>query len=302
MVVQKVKAADRQGIITKLIPPLKKKYGSSQPKDDLGVLEALLFSICLENNSQERAVEVYESLHQSFHDLNEIRVSSISEIQAVFEGIEQPEWRAVRVRELLHYIFEKQYTFDMDFMLKKTLEQSEKILQQVSSLSPFVKHYGLMYSFGAHLFPLDDSLHNALQWLGLVEMGSNLADAEGQIKAAVRKSETAQIFHLLHELSTDTHYVDIFAQVRDEGAEEADLFSAHKRLAELFSDPASFRRKKPKAAAAKKAVEEEKPAAKSAAKKPAATAAPVDKKVAAPKKPATPPAAAAKKPVKKAKK
>ncbi len=302
MVVQKVKAADRQAIITKLIPPLKKKYGNSQPADHLGVLDALLFAICLENNTQGRASEVFESLHQSFHDLNEIRVSSISEIQSIFVETDQPEWRAVRVRELLHYIFEKQYSFDMDFMLKKTLEQSEKILQQVSSLSSFVKHYGLMHSFGAHLFPIDESLHKTLMWLGVVEMGCSLVDAEAQLKAAVRKSDSAQVFHLLHELANDPPYSDIFVQITEEGAEEPDLFAAHKRLGELFSDPSAFRRKKPKPAAAKKstpAVEAEaKKAAngKPAAKKPAAPKEVAEKKTAASKK------AVPKKPVKKSKK
>ncbi len=250
MVVQKVKAADRQAAIQKIVGVLKKRYGSTQPKEHLGVLDSLVFAVCLENNHVQSALEVRERLHNGFHDLNEIRVSSISEIQIIFEGTEQPEWRSVRIRELLHYIFEKQYNFDMDFMLKKTLEQAEKILQQVSSMSLFVKHYGLMSSFGAHVFPVDERLSNALVWLGLTEPDAKLEETEAAMKSAVRKTDTPQVFHLLHELACDPVLMEIFVHTPDETQEHPDLGIAHKHLQELLADPSGFKKQKAKAAAA----------------------------------------------------
>ena len=72
----KLKASDRQALFRKIVTVLKKKYGGSVPKDQRNVLETMLFACCLEDAQHEDAEAAYQNLLDSFHDLNEIRVSS----------------------------------------------------------------------------------------------------------------------------------------------------------------------------------------------------------------------------------
>ena len=112
---QRAKASDKQGIVKKLVATLKKRYkGQAPPKEDRPVLETLLFSACLENVSYPEGQAAYDRLHAAFHDLNEIRVSAISELTRAMEPLPDADIRAWRVRSTLHYVFEKNFSFEFE--------------------------------------------------------------------------------------------------------------------------------------------------------------------------------------------
>src|SRR5260370_34161880 len=106
------KSADKQEVCRKVTSLLKKVYSATPPKQDLPVLETLLYAVCLENSPPEQAGAVYAKLLNAFHDLNEVRVSSISELQPVFVDLSDPEWRAARADWALQYVFETNYALD----------------------------------------------------------------------------------------------------------------------------------------------------------------------------------------------
>src|SRR5262249_31326289 len=133
------KSADKQEVCRKVTSLLKKAYSATPYKQDLPVLETLLYAVCLENSSPERAGAIYARLLNAFHDLNEVRVSSISELQPTFEELTDPEWRAARVKNALQYVFETNYAFDFESLRRKTAELAAKQLSKIPSLSPFVR-------------------------------------------------------------------------------------------------------------------------------------------------------------------
>ncbi|REJ88207.1 MAG: hypothetical protein DWQ29_08690, partial [Planctomycetota bacterium] len=147
--VKKLRATDRQAIARKVMTLLKKKYGGSTPKDSRPVLETVLFAICLENCTADSAEAALQKLLDSFHDLNEIRVSSISEIEDVISDLPDPEWRALRIREVLQYTFEKHYAFDLDVIKRKTMDVAEKELGKIRYITPFVRGYVLQPCLGS---------------------------------------------------------------------------------------------------------------------------------------------------------
>ena len=161
-------ASDKQRIAKKLISLLKKRYEGSVPKVEHPILETILYAICLENSSINQADDAFARLESNFFDLNEIRVSSISELTCVFSKLDQPEWRALRVRSVLHYVFEKRFEFDFETLRRKTLDLAGKQLAKIKELSPFVRCYTLQTSLGSHLVPVDDVTRHASVWLGFV--------------------------------------------------------------------------------------------------------------------------------------
>lgn len=266
MVTQKVKASDRQAVCRKLVTSLKKTYKAQPPKYDYSVLETILFGICLENTDYEQAGQAYHRLTDRFYDLNEVRVSSITEIQNAFQDLSHPEWRAQRVRETLQFVFEAYYSFDLEILQKKTLEQAEKILNKIKSLSPFVKNYVLMSVLGAHVVPVDASTHRFSAWLGLASADSKESEVSDLLKSAVRKAETPQFCYLLRMIATSPKYQDYFDDI--ENAEENGeplLFSAPSRLNDLLAGKLK-KKPAPKKTPAVKATKAKKKAAKSSAK------------------------------------
>lgn len=270
----RAKTSDRAAILKKLLPAIKKQYKIAIPKHDLPVLETMLFAVCLEDSTVEEAEKSYARLFAEFPDLNEVRVSSISEIERAFVGQIDAEWKAYRTRCILQYVFEKSYAFELEGIKKKTLELATKQLSKIKSLTPFVRNFTLQSAIGAHLIPIDTSIGRALVWLGLVPPSQDVDQMGETMKAVVRKAEVQQFIYSIRCLATDAVVRDQFdpAQfpVPPEGFDGEDVTT---RLTELYKAGTSRQRAKTAAAKAAQKEAEAKIEAKAAAKAAKAAAA-----------------------------
>lgn len=269
-----MKASEKQTVCKKLVTVLKKRYKTQPPDTDRPVLELLLFAICQENVSPKEAEATFQKLLDEFHDYNEMRVSSLTELEAVFKGFDEPEYRALRVRTALQDLFEKYYSFDFDVLKKKTLDSATKQLKKLRHLTDFIRDYTLQTALDAHLVPLDDRMRNAVIWLGLVEPEMSPGDASDSLKAALRKADAPKFCHLLRCLATDAAFIKTFENAHEKPPEEGfDGEDAVSRLEALIKAGGKSKPKK-KAAARKtstksKAAKKKKSTTKRKAKKPA---------------------------------
>lgn len=196
----KMKAADRQKIIKRLVAFLKKRYGGSTPKGQKPVMESLLFAALLEEAPRAAAEPAFDALLAGFHEFNEIRVSMVSEIEEVLAAhLPHAGIRGLRIREVLQFAFEKNYEFQLDELKRLTMDASIKELNKIPHATDFMKAYVLQNCLGAHVIPLDK---NALQMLFRL----NVCDREtavDELKSSVRKSDGILVAHLLHEAAND---------------------------------------------------------------------------------------------------
>lgn len=270
-----MKASEKQGLCKKIVTVLKKRYKSSPPSTDRPVLDLLLHAICLENVSQKEADATYQRLHEEFHDYNEMRVSSLTELEGVFEGYEEPEYRALRVRTALQDIFEKYYTFDFDVLRKKTLDTATKQMAKLRHLTDFVRDYTLQTALDAHLVPLDDRMRDASVWLGLVEPDATPSEAGESLKPALRKADAPKFCQLLRCLATDPAFAKTFGSAHKKPPEEGfDPEDAVDRLEDLLkAGGKSTRKKSSTKSAARKTASKSKTAKKTGTKRKAKKAA-----------------------------
>lgn len=287
-----MKVSEKQELTKKLVSKLEKRYGRPPESPDRTVLEAMLYAVCLENDGYAAADRAYAALHEKFHDLNEVRVSTISELKAAFEHQSEPQLRAHRVRTILQFVFEDHFEFDLESIRKKTQEQAAKKLGKVQDLSPFVRNQVQQVALAAHLVPMDDRMTAAAVWLGLLEPGTSTEAAADGLKAAVRKADAPLFCHLLRSLATEPPGRDVFDPASFSVPEEgyaAD--SAIERLEDLLAGrsrgaakgkakpekktakaarppaakPAAAKKTKPPAAAAKRPAPDKKPKGRSRA-------------------------------------
>ncbi len=263
-VVKKTKASDLQALSKKLVTLLKKHYKPDGHKKDRSVLETMLYAVCLENSTQEQADAAYEILQSDFHDLNEIRVSTYSELTPCFTGMSDPDSRAARVRAILQYVFEINFDFDFEPLKRKTLELAEKQLQKIRFASSFIQLYTLQHSLGTHMVPVDDCIRDAAVWMGLAVPGCTTAEASDGLKSAVSKSDASVFCQYLRCLATDSRLQPLFAKHKapPEGHDLGDLIS---RIEHFLADAAKAAKAKPVKA---KEVVPAKVAVKAVAKKP----------------------------------
>ncbi len=207
---QKTKMVDKLTLGKKLVALLKKRYAGPPSHQERPVLETLLYAICLEDGSVEQAEAAYSRLLNAFHDLNELRVSSITELAQVFDGLPNADWRAHRVRTVLQYVFEKHFEFAFESLRRKTLELATKQLFKIRDLSPFDRNYTLQSALGTHVIPVDHLMTNAAIWLGLASPGESPEQAAETLKSAARKAEVPVFAHFLRCLAVDVRLVKSF--------------------------------------------------------------------------------------------
>ena len=204
------KPVDKSEVLRRLTALLKKTYPGPTPRKDLPVLETLLFAVCLEDATVEQAEVAYQHLLKSFPDLNEARVSSITELQHVMATQSDPAWRALRVKNLLQHAFDAHYAFELEGLKRKTSELAIKSLGKIPSLSWFVRGYGLQQALESHALPLDSRMLGVLVWLALVEPETSAEEAAEQLRSHVRKSDAPLLVHLLRSLAHDSRRNRVF--------------------------------------------------------------------------------------------
>ncbi len=233
-----IKAADKSQVCRKLVLALQKFYGKSVPKIDLSVIETLLFAACLEDNSWAPAEAGLKKMLASNFDLNEIRVSSVNELEQTLAPLRSADWKGLRIRSILRHIFETTYSYDFEKLRRQTLEQALKTLKKFHDVTPFIRDFVLHEILGSHIVVLDNSMLAAARWLGLVPAADSLHDAAEFLKGGLKKSEVSEFCHLLRSLATDPKYVPRFSEAPDRQLSMDDVLD---RLVELQSPP----RKKP---------------------------------------------------------
>ena len=273
----RVKAADRQAVLKKLQPLLKKHYKASLPKTDRPVLELMLYAVCLENLSPQEADRCYALFHQEFPDLNEARVSQVSELERAFPGHADSEWRGYRLRNVLQFVFEKSFTFEFESLRKKTLELAIKQLAKLKQATPFLRSYVLQNAVGAHILPVDDAMKRLFIWLGLGLTNQSVDEIGDSLKSSVRKADAAAFCQLVRMAATDPKILAALPALEEMPTEGFDASTAITRLEDAINQKA------PKTKSTKSVAEKSKStvAKKSTATKSrAATKTPATKKTA----------------------
>src|SRR3954469_23893024 len=107
---------------------LKKRYKPKPERSNgrLPVLEAVVYGLCHEGTTREQANQALSRFKDGFFDWNEVRVSTVEEIQGALAGLPETEGRAQRIRRFLRQLFEHTYGFTLETMSKKTLKDAIK--------------------------------------------------------------------------------------------------------------------------------------------------------------------------------
>ncbi len=201
MATHKSSLVDKQAALVKILKNLKRAYGSVPKPMHLPVFETLLYGICLEDVDFERAKKAYDRLKNSFLDWNEVRVTTVTELEHILDHLPDSAMRAVRMRQLLMHIYDHQYSFDFEGLKKRTQELVHRQLARIKHLTPFARNYVTQTSLGAHVIPVDRRMLLSAIWLGLVPVGVDEEEASDLLKGMVRKADGVEFFFLLKSFS-----------------------------------------------------------------------------------------------------
>jgi endonuclease III len=191
--------------LTDVYTLLKRRYKPKAERNAarLSVLKAVVYGICHEDTTREHANQALSRFKDEFFDWNEVRVSSLEEIQENLAGIPEAEERARRIRRFLRQLFNRTYGFSLDSLAKKPLKEALKVLQTYEAFaSDFVTATVVQQALGGHAIPIDKNTHRALKRLGIGE--ATVPELRAVLERAVPKNRGVEFLDLLEDLANDT--------------------------------------------------------------------------------------------------
>ena len=191
--------------LTEVQTLLKERYPLEPGPDKLSILEAVVYAICHEGSPRGRAAQALAAFKDGFFDWNEVRVSSLDEIQGILKDLDRPDARAFQIRRFLRQLFEKTYGFSLDVLLKKPQKEALKSLEEYEAFgSDYVEAMVTRLALAGHAIPVDAPTLRALVRLGVAEGEAELPALRGVLERAVPKNRGGEFVDLIEELAHDT--------------------------------------------------------------------------------------------------
>jgi endonuclease III len=164
-------ATNKQQLLDKALTVLKKKFPAPPEPEKRAILEEVIYGICREGVPSAVADVAYANIKKAFFDWNEIRVSSVPEVEDVLGDMPQSGDRAKRIVGFLQEHFERTYSFELDELEKKGVKQAAKQLARYKDkgVSDFVVAWVTQRALGGHAIPLDEPTIRFLRRLHVIE-------------------------------------------------------------------------------------------------------------------------------------
>jgi endonuclease-3 len=198
---------NKQRQITQLL-----NLGKKAPEPEVGarpVLEEFVYGLCREGATPEQADRAYQFLQERFFDWNEIRVSSIRELEEAFEGLPHAESRAQRLIAFLQEVFETSYSFELDGLLKKGLKLAAKQLARYQAHNDYVGAWVIQRSLVGHAIPIDAPTLRCARRLGLVDAESDSCDGvRSTLEHLVPKAKGALFTDMISRIADEFCHQD----------------------------------------------------------------------------------------------
>jgi endonuclease-3 len=157
---------NKQRVLNQLLAVGKAAAG----EEERPVLEQFVFGLCRENATPEQAERAYRYLRERFFDWNEVRVSSLRELEDAFCGMSGAEARAQRLVSFLQEVFETTFSFDLEGVTRKGgLKQASKQLMRYQASDDFLGPWVVQRTLGGHAIPVDAPTLRCSRRLGLIE-------------------------------------------------------------------------------------------------------------------------------------
>ncbi|NBO93471.1 MAG: endonuclease [Planctomycetia bacterium] len=194
----------KQQVLTQLLDAVE---SAPQPAIALPVLEQFLYGICREDSTPEMAKQAYENLRKDFFDWNEVRVSTVREIEDALGGLSDASTRAERVIAFLQEVFETTFSFDLEAIQKKGLKQASKTLQGLKAANEYVVGWVIQRSLGGHAIPIDTATLRCARRLGLIDT-DDIETARASLEHQVPKAKGAAFTDTISILAEQSCWED----------------------------------------------------------------------------------------------
>ena len=189
----------KQAFLEKAIAGLKKAHAVTESDDHRTVLEHLLYAVCREGVTTPEADAAFDRLRKHFFDWNEVRVSTVHEVEETLGKLPDAGEKARALVGVLQQIFEQTFTFDLQDLDKKGLKKAATQLSRFKGVNDYALAWVIQKALGGHAVPLDQPSMRVLGRLGVLDPTDNPEDVRGSVEHMVPKAKGTAFVELVSQ-------------------------------------------------------------------------------------------------------
>lgn len=190
------KEAERK--LPRLLSLLEKQYGKTAPPEPTEEpTDDMIRLVLLECTSERKAERAFKLLRERFVDLNEARVSSAFEIQEVISCVEGAAAKAVRIKEILEGLLEKQNVLSLQRIEELPPREALDHLTSTNGISWADAAQLMLVRYGHPLLPMNEAVAGAAARIGLCRAGLSIERARKTLGSVVSKRRYWDFFRLM---------------------------------------------------------------------------------------------------------
>jgi endonuclease III len=190
---------EKRNKILRIMKKLLRKYGRKEPPSADALLDRILLYLLYYGGNATAARRVLKALREKYVDLNEVRVTGLAELGALFEECGASATATPLVKRFLRQIFADRGNFNLDFLQDTSSEQLRKYLVRTGSLPPHAVSYVIASTRGSAFLPVEENTFRLARKLSLVEKDSDLTRCEQVLRRTVPKKKYLEFYFLVLE-------------------------------------------------------------------------------------------------------
>jgi len=178
------------------------KRGPSQIERTLyeDPVDAVIYGIVSELRSETAAQRAMKKFRDAFVDWNDVRVSRVGEIAAVFQdGGDAGRSTASALITALRTIFDEHHALSLMSLKKQGKRPAKQLLDELRGISPFVVNYCMLTALDGHAIPLTPDMTAYLKQNRIVDPGADDEEIQGFLTRHIAAKDAYEFYELLRQ-------------------------------------------------------------------------------------------------------
>ncbi len=182
---------------------LKRLYGTpAKQSGEVEPVEQIVLAILSDSESLGKAQSVLQKLKSYYVDFNEMRVARPSELaRETGSTFAHASTKAKRILDILQGIFDRQNSFDLEFLKSNSKQELEEYFRDISGADKYILASVILYCCKRQAFPLDKKMLEACKELELVKGEASLENMQAYLERQLRSSDSYIFCCLLKKYS-----------------------------------------------------------------------------------------------------
>jgi endonuclease III len=186
--------------VKKFFSKLRSEHGKPEIPEADEPVNRLMIGLLASEASEVRATRAVAVLRETMVDINEIRVSTATEIAEACGGVVAGDVVGTgHIRRALNSIFQKQHAVTLEHLKKAGRREAKHFLESVDGMDSCAVAHVLLWSLGGHAIPVDRRMYELLKREKLVEPTASVDEVQAFLERNVSAADAKLFCLLMHK-------------------------------------------------------------------------------------------------------